>query len=64
MLTAAPQVPPPTSRTQPAKVIVELEVLELVMPISEGVNYTFWTFGGTVPGSSSAFVRETQSSSI
>ena len=31
--------------------IVELEVIEKEMPISEGVTYTFWTFGGTVPGS-------------
>ncbi|MCB9743889.1 MAG: nitrite reductase, copper-containing [Alphaproteobacteria bacterium] len=49
-LTHAPQVPPPTGRSAPAKLVVELEVRELVMPISEGVDYTFWTFGGEVPG--------------
>ena len=41
VLTSPPQVPPPTNRTQPAKVIVELEVIEKEMPISEGVSYTF-----------------------
>ncbi len=53
-LTDPPLVPAPTGRTQPAKVIVRLEVREVTMPISEGVEYTFWTFGGTVPGK---FVR-------
>ena len=54
VLTSPPLVPPPTGRDYPAKVIVELDVVEKVMPISEGVDYTFWTFGGTVPGS---FIR-------
>jgi len=38
-------------------VIVELEVVEKTMPISEGVDYTFWTFGGEVPGK---FIRVRQ----
>ncbi len=50
VLTDPPNVPPPTGRTQPAKVRVDLEVKEVTLPISEGVDYTFWTFGGTVPG--------------
>src|SRR4051812_28712534 len=54
VLTSPPNVPPPIMRKTPAKVIVELEVIEKSMPISEGVSYTFWTFGGTVPGS---FIR-------
>ena len=54
VLTSPPNVPPPLARNYPAKVIVELEVIEKEMQISEGVNYTFWTFGGTVPGS---FIR-------
>src|SRR3546814_12208766 len=45
----------------PAKVIVELEVIEKEMPISEGVSYTFWTFGGTVPGS---FIRVRQGDTV
>ena len=54
ILTSPPEVPPPTRRASPAKVIVELEVREVEKEISEGVRYTFWTFGGTVPGS---FIR-------
>ncbi|MCB9524155.1 MAG: nitrite reductase, copper-containing [Myxococcales bacterium] len=50
-LTSPPEVPPPTGRDRPAKVVVELEVIEHNREISAGVEYTFWTFGGTVPGS-------------
>jgi nitrite reductase (NO-forming) len=49
-LTYAPEVPPPITRDHPTKLIVNLEVKEVVMPIAEGVDYTFWTFGGKVPG--------------
>ena len=49
-LTTPPMVPPPITRKKPAKVIVRLEVTEEVKEIAEGVNYTFWTFGGSVPG--------------
>jgi nitrite reductase (NO-forming) len=61
VLTSPPQVPPATHRAFPAKVIVDLEVKELDLPISEGVNYTFWTFGGTVPGS---FIRVRQGDTV
>src|SRR5690606_17687963 len=61
VLTDPPNVPPPTNRNYPAKVIVELEVIEKDMPISEGVTYTFWTFGGTVPGS---FIRVRQGDTV
>jgi nitrite reductase (NO-forming) len=61
VLTDPPQVPPATGRTAPAKVIVELEVIEKEMEISEGVSYTFWTFGGTVPGS---FIRVRQGDTV
>lgn len=54
VLTAAPNVPPPTHRTYATKVIVELEAVEKTMRLADGVDYTFWTFGGTVPGS---FIR-------
>ncbi len=50
VLTAAPSVPPLITRKHSTKVIVELEVRERVGTIAEGVEYTFWTFGGTVPG--------------
>ena len=61
VLTSPPHVPPPIHRNYPAKVIVELEVIEKEMPISEGVSYTFWTFGGTVPGS---FIRVRQGDTV
>jgi len=61
VLTSPPMVPPPITRKYPAKVIVELEVVEKEMPISEGVSYTFWTFGGTVPGS---FIRIRQGDTV
>jgi nitrite reductase (NO-forming) len=61
ILTSPPHVPPPTGRTKPAKVIVELNVVEKEMQIAEGVSYTFWTFGGTVPGS---FIRVRQGDTV
>lgn len=54
ILTAAPLVPPPIKRKSPAKVIVNLETIEKIGRLSDGVEYTFWTFGGHVPGS---FIR-------
>ena len=50
VLTAAPNVPPPIQRKHSTKVIVELEVRELVKRMADGVDYLFWTFGGEVPG--------------
>ncbi|MDO9019160.1 MAG: copper-containing nitrite reductase [Deltaproteobacteria bacterium] len=50
VLPRPPAVPPPVNRTHPAKVVVHLEVRELTMPVADGATYTFWTFGGTVPG--------------
>jgi len=61
VLTSPPNVPPPITRKAPAKVIVDLEVVEKEMPISEGVSYTFWTFGGSVPGS---FIRVRQGDTV
>ncbi|MEZ5464503.1 MAG: copper-containing nitrite reductase [Lysobacteraceae bacterium] len=61
VLTSPPQVPPPTGRNHPAKVIVDLEVIEAEKEIAEGVTYTFWTFGGTVPGS---FIRVRQGDTV
>lgn len=60
-LTSPPNVPPPIHRSHPAKVIVELEVREVEREISEGVTYTFWTFGGTTPGS---FIRVRQGDTV
>lgn len=49
-LTTAPEVPPPVNRAGGANVTVELETVEKVGKLADGVEYTFWTFGGTVPG--------------
>lgn len=48
--TSAPEVPPPVNRDHPAKVVVKIEVQEKVMKMTDGVDYTYWTFGGDVPG--------------
>ncbi|MCE9610815.1 MAG: nitrite reductase, copper-containing [Chthoniobacter sp.] len=50
VLTSAPAVPPPIVRKQPTKVVVDLEVIEVVKRMADGVDYLFWTFGGDVPG--------------
>jgi nitrite reductase (NO-forming) len=50
ILTNPPEVPPFISRMHPAKVIVHLEVTEVTKRLADGVEYTFWTFGGEVPG--------------
>ncbi len=50
VLTLAPAVPPPVARDQPVRVVVNLETQELVGRLADGVEYTFWTFGGEVPG--------------
>lgn len=60
-LTYAPHVPKPIKRDHVAKVVVHLEVKEVTMPISDGVEYTFWTFGGQVPGK---FIRVRQGDTV
>jgi nitrite reductase (NO-forming) len=54
ILTSAPLVPPPVDRPGTARVLVDLETVERKGQLADGVQYTFWTFGGTVPG---PFVR-------
>lgn len=50
ILTFAPKVPPPIKRKTPARVKIDLETKEVNMRLADGVEYNFWTFGGTVPG--------------
>jgi nitrite reductase (NO-forming) len=50
ILVAPPQVPPPIKRKFAARVVVNLEVREVVKKLADGVEYTFWTYGGAVPG--------------
>ncbi|MAW59222.1 MAG: nitrite reductase, copper-containing [Planctomycetes bacterium] len=54
VLTSPPFVPPSITRSHPTKLIVDMEVTEFTSEIADGTEYTFWTFGGTVPGS---FIR-------
>jgi nitrite reductase (NO-forming) len=56
-LTDAPAVPKPLTYTSPKRVMVELTVIEKVMKIADSTEYTFWTFGGQVPGK---FIRVRQ----
>lgn len=49
-VTYAPEVPPPITRKKPARVKVTLETKEVKKRLADGVEYTFWTFGGSVPG--------------
>jgi nitrite reductase (NO-forming) len=57
VLTHAPQVPPPITRKERAKVIVKVEIREFTARLADGVEYTFWGFGGSVPG---PFIRVRQ----
>jgi nitrite reductase (NO-forming) len=50
VLTDAPAVPPAIKRDHATKVVVHLEVKEVEGRLADGVAYTFWTFGGKVPG--------------
>lgn len=49
-LTHAPYVPAPIDRDHPVKIKIDMEVREQIGRLSDGVEYTFWTFGGDVPG--------------
>ncbi|NDK55661.1 copper-containing nitrite reductase [Pontibacter fetidus] len=60
-LTDAPLVPAPITRKHAAKVVVKLEVKEVVKKLADGVDYTFWTFGGSVPGK---FIRIRQNDEV
>jgi len=50
ILTDAPLVPPPITRDHASKVVVHIEVKEVEGRMADGVTYTYWTFGGKVPG--------------
>lgn len=49
-LTNAPHVPPPVSRSTPARVVVHFEAQEFVGKLTDESSYKFWSFNGTVPG--------------
>ena len=50
VLTSPPMVPPPITRNHATRVVIELETVEAKGRLANGVEYTFWTFGGSVPG--------------
>jgi len=54
ILTSPPLAPPPIDRDYAARVVVNLEVREEIGRLADGVEYTFWSYGGSVPGS---FIR-------
>ena len=54
VLTSPPNVPEPVGARKAAKLVVDMEIIEKVGEIADGVQYMYWTFGGTVPGS---FIR-------
>lgn len=43
-------VPPPTGRTEPAHVMLELTAKEVIAEMAPGVTVNYWTYDGTVPG--------------
>lgn len=43
-------LPAPVYREAPEHVVVELETVEKVGTLADGLAYTYWTFNGTVPG--------------
>ncbi|MHC9087459.1 copper-containing nitrite reductase [Tenacibaculum sp. IMCC1] len=53
-LTAPPYVPAPVGNRSAKKLLVNMEILEKEGTMTDGVEYVYWTFGGSVPGS---FIR-------
>ena len=45
-----PAIAPPVGARAPQLVSVEIETTEILGQMDDGVAYTYWTFGGTVPG--------------
>lgn len=43
-------VPPPITRTEPARVKVDLVAKDVIAEMAPGVFIDYWTFNGTVPG--------------
>ncbi len=50
VLTYAPEVPAPITRDYATRVHFDMEIVEVVKELADGVQYTFWTFGGETPG--------------
>ena len=50
VMTHAPEVPPPVNRDHAALVKVKMETIEKTRKMADGVDSTYWTFNGDVPG--------------
>lgn len=61
VVSSAPAVPPPIARAHSTNITLTIETREVVSPLSETGSYTFWTFGGTVPG---PFIRVREGDTI
>jgi nitrite reductase (NO-forming) len=53
-LTSPPLVPKPVGNRTAMKLKINMEIKEQEATMTDGVTYTYWTFGGSVPGS---FIR-------
>jgi len=53
-LTSPPNVPRGVGKRKAMKLKVNMEILEKQGTMTDGVDYVYWTFGGSVPGS---FIR-------
>jgi nitrite reductase (NO-forming) len=60
-LLPPPRVPAALDRREPMRVLVDLETTEENGTLADGVEYTFWTFGGSVPG---PFIRVRQGDTV
>lgn len=49
-VTFPPYVPAPVGNRSAKKLIVEMEIIEKIGEMTSGVEYVYWTFGGSVPG--------------
>src|SRR6187402_1475483 len=50
-LTAPPLVPKPVGDRPAMRLVVNMEIKEQEGEMADGVKYTYWTFGGSVPAS-------------
>ena len=50
VVTHAAEVPAAVNRDHAALVKVKMETIEKTMKMADGVDYTYWTFNGDVPG--------------
>src|SRR5690606_41721925 len=50
VVTTAPELPPAITRDYATRVVANMDTVEGVKELADGAEYTFWTFGGSVPG--------------